>query len=309
MRDPDRRRRTPRARQAAPPAGAGADVDALAEARDGVEALEQLAAFAPGPAVPRHPDAGSERPRAGRLAAGAGAAGRVCHRLRPVRDPRLRRQRHRLPAQALRPGHGCSARWSGCASAARRAPRTPTVRQAFDSGHAVSQLLVTERGVTRVVKVEQSSGSRRPTTTSCCTRADGQPLMRQTLAGLLDKLGPRFVRCHRRAAVQLDWIDSVVALDKGDCELVLRGGARVPCSRQYRPMMARCRCSRKQLADRARSSGSPHRHPASPHRAGLRRRTTLSWRHPLSDEPPPCNRHNHRLYLPRLGPHPRLLRC
>jgi two-component system LytT family response regulator len=32
----------------------------------------------------------------------------------------------------------------------------------------------------------------------------------------------------------------VVALDKGDCELVLRGGARVPCSRQYRAaVMAR----------------------------------------------------------------------
>jgi two-component system LytT family response regulator len=60
------------------------------------------------------------------------------------------------------------------------------------------------------------------------------PLMRQTLAGLLEKLGSGFVRCHRRAAVQLSWIDSVVALDKGDCELVLRGGARVPCSRQYR---------------------------------------------------------------------------
>ena len=42
------------------------------------------------------------------------------------------------------------------------------------------------------------------------------------------------MRCHRRAAVQLDWIESVVALDKGDCELVLRGGARVPCSRQYK---------------------------------------------------------------------------
>jgi two-component system LytT family response regulator len=26
----------------------------------------------------------------------------------------------------------------------------------------------------------------------------------------------------------------VVPLDKGDCELVLRGGVRVPCSRQYR---------------------------------------------------------------------------
>jgi two-component system LytT family response regulator len=64
--------------------------------------------------------------------------------------------------------------------------------------------------------------------------ADGQPLMRQTLAGLLDKLGTRFQRCHRRAAVQLDWIASVQTLDKGDGELILRGGARVPCSRQYR---------------------------------------------------------------------------
>ncbi|UUZ53532.1 LytTR family transcriptional regulator [Massilia sp. H-1] len=42
------------------------------------------------------------------------------------------------------------------------------------------------------------------------------------------------MRCHRRAAVQLSWIDSVIALDKGDCELVLRGGARVPCSRQFK---------------------------------------------------------------------------
>ncbi len=61
-----------------------------------------------------------------------------------------------------------------------------------------------------------------------------RPLLRQTLGGLLDRLGPGFVRCHRRAAVQLSWIERVVALDKGDCVLVLRGGERVPCSRQYR---------------------------------------------------------------------------
>ena len=65
--------------------------------------------------------------------------------------------------------------------------------------------------------------------------AQGQPLMRQTLAGLLDKLGPAFVRCHRRAAVHLPWVERLVALDKGDGELLLRGSAaRVPCSRQYR---------------------------------------------------------------------------
>ncbi|MCX7276697.1 MAG: MFS transporter, partial [Burkholderiales bacterium] len=42
------------------------------------------------------------------------------------------------------------------------------------------------------------------------------PVLRQTLAGLLEKLGPRFVRCHRRAAIRLDAIASISHLDKGD---------------------------------------------------------------------------------------------
>jgi two-component system LytT family response regulator len=64
--------------------------------------------------------------------------------------------------------------------------------------------------------------------------AQGQPMLRQTLTHLLAQLGDRFVRCHRRAAVQVALIDRVVPLDKGDCELLLRSGLRVPCSRQYR---------------------------------------------------------------------------
>ena len=89
-----------------------------------------------------------------------------------------------------------------------RAQSAATALPAFGNGHRVRQLLVTDRGVTRAVRVEQ--------------------------VGWIDKLGQGFGRCHRRAAVQLSWIDSIVARDKGDCELVLRGGARVPCSRQYR---------------------------------------------------------------------------
>ena len=30
---------------------------------------------------------------------------------------------------------------------------------------------------------------------------------------------------------------TIEPLDKGDCELVLRSGARVPCSRQHRPAL------------------------------------------------------------------------
>lgn len=98
----------------------------------------------------------------------------------------------------------------------------------------VTQLLITERGVTRVVRVPDIQWIETADNYVVLHTASGQPLMRQTLAGLLERLGDGFVRCHRRAAVQASWIEAIVALGKGDCELVLRGGARVPCSRQYR---------------------------------------------------------------------------
>ncbi len=98
----------------------------------------------------------------------------------------------------------------------------------------VQQLLVADRGVTHVVKVADLQWIETADNYVVLHSAQGRPLLRQTLAGLLERLGPAFVRCHRRAAVQLGWIERVVALDKGDCELVLRGGAVVPCSRQYK---------------------------------------------------------------------------
>lgn len=98
----------------------------------------------------------------------------------------------------------------------------------------VTQLLVTERGVTRVVRVPDIQWIETADNYVVLHTATGQPLLRQTLGRLLERLGPGFVRCHRRAAVQTSWIESIVALGKGDSELVLRGGARVACSRQYR---------------------------------------------------------------------------
>lgn len=98
----------------------------------------------------------------------------------------------------------------------------------------LQQLLVAERGATRVVPVPDIGWIESADNYVVLHTASGSPLLRQTLAGLAERLGPAFVRCHRRAAVQLACIERVVPLDKGDCELVLRGGARVPCSRQYR---------------------------------------------------------------------------
>ena len=208
-------------------------VDAIDEARDGVEALQRIAEFQPDacfldiqmPEVSGLELAASLPAPAplivfvtafDQYAIRAFDANAIDYLLKPFDLARLQRalQRLRERLQAL--------------------PAADPALPAFGNGHPVRQLLVTERGVTRVVRVEQVGWIETADNYVVLHCAAEHPLMRQTLAGLLDKLGPGFVRCHRRAAVQLSWIDSVVALDKGDCELVLRGGARVPCSRQYR---------------------------------------------------------------------------
>ena len=105
------------------------------------------------------------------------------------------------------------------------------------------QLLVSERGATRVVQVADIEWLETADNYVALHTAQGAPLLRQTLAGLLAQLGGSFVRCHRRAAVRVDAVERVVPLDKGDCEILLRSGAVAPCSRQFRPaLMAALGC-------------------------------------------------------------------
>ncbi len=99
---------------------------------------------------------------------------------------------------------------------------------------ALRQLLISERGLTRVVKIDEIQWLETADNYVVLHTAGAQPLLRQTLTALLEKLGPAFVRCHRRAAVRCDQIARIIALDKGDAELVLHGGEKVACSRQYR---------------------------------------------------------------------------
>ena len=99
------------------------------------------------------------------------------------------------------------------------------------------QLLVSERGATRVVQVADIEWLETADNYVALHTCAGAPLLRQTLGALLGQLGSAFMRCHRRAAVRLAAIARIEPLDKGDCELVLRSGARVPCSRQYRPAL------------------------------------------------------------------------
>jgi len=97
-----------------------------------------------------------------------------------------------------------------------------------------AQLLVPERGGTAVVPVREIGWIETADNYVILHAAVGQPLLRKTMGALLAELGPGFVRCHRRAAVQTARIARVLARPHGDCELLLDNGMRVPCSRQYR---------------------------------------------------------------------------
>jgi two-component system LytT family response regulator len=213
------------------------DVEAIDEARDGVDALQRIAQFRPDacfvdiqmPEVSGLELAASMPAPAplivfvtafDQYAIRAFDANAIDYLLKPFDLARLQRALGRL-RERLRSGPA-------------GAPVAIDTQPVLGDSHPVRQLLVTERGVTRVVRVEQIGWIETADNYVVLHCPLEHPLMRQTLGGLLDKLGPGFARCHRRAAVQLRWIESVVALDKGDCELVLRGGARVRCSRQFR---------------------------------------------------------------------------
>ena len=213
-------------------------ISAIEEARDGIEALERLPIFAPDlllldiqmPEISGL-DVAASLPSPAPLvvfvtaydgyAISAFDANAIDYLLKPYDQPRLQRALQRARERlALRPPTAAAA------AATADAVTAPLP--------AVTQLLIPERSGTRIVKVEQIQWIETADNYVVLHTADGAPLMRQTLAGLLEKLGPRFLRCHRRAAVQLGWIAAIINHDKGDGELLLHGGARVPLSRQYR---------------------------------------------------------------------------
>jgi len=208
-------------------------IEAIEEAADGIEALDRIGDF--------RPDAvflDIEMPELSGLELAASLpapapllvfvtawdqyairafdADAIDYLLKPYDAPRLQRALQRLRARLD-----------------ARAPETK-LPQLGQLRKQVRQLLVPERGGTRVVRIEDIRWLETADNYVVLHTANGSPLLRQTLAGLLERLGPGFMRCHRRAAVRLSCIERVLPLDKGDCELLLQGGERVPCSRQYR---------------------------------------------------------------------------
>ena len=166
--------------------------------------------------------------------------GRVRHRLRPVRAPRLRGPRPRLPAEAGRRGalragagarQGAGARRAATARLDRAAGRAPRRARppcpALPGAHARDRRSWWTR--------TRSTGSRPPTTTPPSTSGGQAHLLRETLTELAQRLDPaRFFRVHRSAIVNLERVREIHPLFRGDCELVLRDGTRVRLSRTRR---------------------------------------------------------------------------
>lgn len=220
-------------------------ISAIEEARDGIEALERLPAFAPDlllldiqmPEVSGLDVAASLPAPApcvvfvtayDEYAIRAFDANAIDYLLKPYDQPRLQRALQRARDRLAL----ASAAATAHSAAALQTPELGPV--AKPPLPAITQLLVPERSGTRVVRIDDILWIETADNYVMLHTPDGAPLMRQTMASLLDKLAPRFIRCHRRAAVRLDAIISISHLDKGDGEIILHNGSRAPLSRQYR---------------------------------------------------------------------------
>lgn len=132
--------------------------------------------------------------------------------LKPVAPDRLARAIERLRART--------------GSSPSRAPTPP------------SRLLIPDRGRTHVVAVADIAWLEAADNYVVVHAAGRAPLMRRTLAGLLEDLGAGFVRVHRGAAVAVAQVVAVEPRDSGDAVALLRDGSRVPCSRAHRAALA-----------------------------------------------------------------------
>lgn len=97
-----------------------------------------------------------------------------------------------------------------------------------------AQLVITERGQTHIVRCAEIEWLEAADNYVNLHLPGKSLLIRRTLAALLNDLDAAFVRTHRGAAVALAAVLTVRPRGKGDATVVLRSGAEVSCSRQYR---------------------------------------------------------------------------
>jgi len=173
-------------------------------------------------------------------------AAAVDYLLKPVEPERLaralQRLRERLAGTAARASIDAAADAAAIPGAARPAP---------------AHLLVPDRGRTHVIACADILWLEAADNYVVVHASDGRaPLMRRTLAALLADLGPAFVRTHRSAAVALAHVMALLPGERGDAEVLLRGGARAPCSRPQRALVQAALASLPGLAPPAGPDGA-----------------------------------------------------
>lgn len=78
-----------------------------------------------------------------------------------------------------------------------------------------------------------------------CVHAAGEVhLVRESIAALLARLGPGFVRVHRSVVVRANLVTAMETKRNGDGELELVGGKRVRFSRTFRSALEKAICTR-----------------------------------------------------------------
>ena len=121
------------------------------------------------------------------------------------------------------------------AEAVRRGrARPPAEPSARGTALAPRQLVIPDRDRLIVVPVADIVWLEAADNYVVVHTCQGSPLMRRTLAGLVDDLGPVVVRTHRSAAVACAHVAGVTGRGSGDGTVHLRNGATAPCSRHYR---------------------------------------------------------------------------
>lgn len=95
-------------------------------------------------------------------------------------------------------------------------------------------LIIQERGSMQVVQVEDIHWVEAADNYVLLHTAYTTHMLRQTLSVSAQRLGGAFSRCHRSYLIRRDQILRFDANGKGDGEFYLRSGAVIPCSRQYR---------------------------------------------------------------------------
>ena len=98
----------------------------------------------------------------------------------------------------------------------------------------LAPLLLNERGRIKILATAQIRYVEAADNYVLLVTHEGQHIFRQTMSGILQRLGRDYARCHRRYIVRLDQIDQLVSSEKGDYEVHLKSGEKIPCSRQYR---------------------------------------------------------------------------